>query len=316
MHLLIPFAAPLSEAGRQALRSLALPGLAALLARLAPAELDAADEWTLSPPHERALAQALGWQAADGCLPWAARWAAADGVDPRSGPGLAWGLLSPAHWHLGTDQVSLLDPASLLLDAATSKALFDAVSELFTSRGWQLAWGHALRWYAAHDSLAALPCASLDRVVGRNVDRWLGHDAAARRLRLLQSEAQMLLHAHPLNEAREAQGLLPVNSFWLSGCGVEQVATGPEPRVDERLRAPALADDWPGWARAWQTLDEGPLAELSAALAHGQPVRLTLCGERSAASFAAARTGSFNGWLQRARAFASRPAVLPLLESL
>ena len=34
MHLLIPFAAPLSEAGRQALRSLQLPHLQAVLAQM------------------------------------------------------------------------------------------------------------------------------------------------------------------------------------------------------------------------------------------------------------------------------------------
>ena len=81
MHLLIPFAAPLSAAGRQALAALALPRLRALLGRLTEVERDEGDEWGLSPPHERALARALGWQGASGQLPWAARLAAADGID-------------------------------------------------------------------------------------------------------------------------------------------------------------------------------------------------------------------------------------------
>ncbi len=73
MHLLIPFAAPLSEAGRQALATLALPRLQALLGRMTEVERDEADEWCLSPPHERALARALGWQGGSGLLPWAAQ---------------------------------------------------------------------------------------------------------------------------------------------------------------------------------------------------------------------------------------------------
>ena len=61
MHLLIPFAAPLSEAGRVASQSLVVPRLAALLGRLQLQARDEGDEWSLSSPQERALAGALGW---------------------------------------------------------------------------------------------------------------------------------------------------------------------------------------------------------------------------------------------------------------
>ena len=43
------------------------------------------------------------------------RAARADGIDVGD---LAWGLLTPVHWHLGTEQVSLVDPAALALDEA------------------------------------------------------------------------------------------------------------------------------------------------------------------------------------------------------
>ncbi len=309
MHWMIPFAAPLSESGRQALRTLSLPNLRALCARLQPGTPDAGDEWSLSPPHERALARALGFAGGDGTLPWAAWHAHADGVE---GADLAWGLLTPTHWHLGTEQVSLLDPATLMLDDAASRALFDAVAGLFTSEGFVMRWGAPQRWYIAHESLSTLACASIDRVIGRNVDRWLGADPALRRLRRLQGEVQMLLHGHPINEAREALGLLPVNSFWLSGCGVAQPAAGPAPHVDERLRAPALADDWAAWVKAWDTLDAGPVADLLAATRSGQHLQLTLCGERSSRTWSTAP----RDLLQRLGTWWRRPDVLPLLETL
>ena len=317
MHLLIPFAAlgaEPSEAGRQAVASLALPSLQRVLALLAPAARDDADAWTLSPPHERVLARAWGWQGGDGLRPFAAQAAVADGV-ATPGDGLAWGLLTPAHWHVGTDQVSLIDPSGLGLDEPTSRALYNAVQALFTSRGHTMAWGSALRWYLAHDSLAALPTASLDRVVGRNVDRWLGHDLAVRPLRLLQSEVQMILYDHPINAAREVQGLLPVNSFWLSGCGRYQPDAGAALTVDARLRAPALANDAAAWLKAWETLDAGPLAALADMAEHAPaaPLQLTLCGERAAASFGPVRTGVATRWLSR---LGRRPAFGPLLESL
>ena len=310
MHLLIPFAAPLSEAGRAAAGSLQLPQLQMLLSMLTLQGRDESSEWSLSPPHERMLARGLGWSGADGLLPWAAQAAAADGIAVGH---LAWGQLTPAHWHLGTEQISLIDPAGLMLDDSASRAFFAAVSDLFTSEGYALVYGAASRWYAAHDSLAALPTASLDRVIGRNVDRWLGNDPALRRVRRLQGEVQMLLYTHPLNEERATNGLLPVNSFWLSGCGVFQApGDGAAPTVDARLRAPALADDWAAWVKAWETLDSGPLSALSAQAQQGQPVQLTLCGERASASF----TLQPRSLSQRLRNRWSPPSWPALLESL
>ena len=309
MHLLIPFAAPQSEAAREAARTLALPQLGALLARLLPQARDDGDEWSLSPPHERALSRLFGWTGADGLLPWAARSAAADGIDVGH---RAWGLLTPAHWHLGTDQVSLLDPAGLVLDDTASRTFLAAVQDLFTEEGYSLHYGAASRWYAAHESLAALPTASLDRVIGRNVDRWLGKDPAARRIRRVPSEVQMRLYTHPLNDQRIANGLLPVNSFWLSGCGVAQPVVHADVQVDDRLRAPALAEDWAGWFKAWETLDAGPIATLRLAVKTNEAVRITLCGECASATFASGPRSLMQSFKSR---FAA-PAWLPLLETL
>lgn len=41
----------------------------------------------------------------------------------------------------------------------------------------------------------------------------------ATKLKQIMNEAQMLLHEHAVNHERDAQGLLPVNSIWLSGNG-------------------------------------------------------------------------------------------------
>jgi hypothetical protein len=136
----------------------------------------------------------------------------------------------------------------------------------------------------------ALATASLDRVAGRRVDGWMPDSAAASGLRRLQSEMQMLLYTHPVNEARSQQGLLPVNSFWLHGSGALAAlptahAGSAPPQVITTLRAPALAEDWAAWAQAWQALDAGSLTALRAELTAGRPARLTLCGERQAQSW-------------------------------
>ena len=286
MHLLIPFASAISPAAMQVVHDLALPNLGGLLARLTPTLRDDGDVFSAAPPHERALAAAWGWHGPAGAMPFAARAAAADGIDVG---GRAWGLITPVHWHLGRDHVTLVDPQALAFTEAESRAAFDAVRELFDSEGYALHWGAPLRWYAAHESLAELPCASLDRVIGRNVERWLRVAPQGRPehrlIQRLQSELQMLLYPHPLNEAREARGELTLNSFWLSGCGRFQTADEAAIKVDASLRTALLTDDWLAWAQAWHALDAGALAQLRAGAEQGQQVTLTLCGERSAQRF-------------------------------
>lgn len=293
MHLLIPFACALSEPATEVVRDLALPTLARLLQRMTAAgvdEGDEGDEYSLSPPHERALARAWGWPLADGGLPFAALAAAADGLDVA---GQAWGLLTPTHWDVGRDHVTLSDPRALNLRADESRALFDAVRDLFDSEGLMLTWGAPARWYATHESLAQQRSASLDRVIGRNVDLWLRGEAhmgpstptSTRLLRRLQSEVQLLLYPHPINEAREARGDLTVNSFWLSGCGRYRAADTANVQVDESLRLPLFMQDWAAWADAWRALDGGPLVRLLASVERGDEATLTLCGERHARTF-------------------------------
>lgn len=311
MHLLIPFASTLSEGCVHTLRDLQLPNLARLLARLSPTARVGGDEYALSMPHERALATAVGLRGDDGCLPWAARLAAADGVDP--GDDLVWGLLTPVHWHLAGDHVALVDPAQLALDDAESRALLEAVRPLFESGGWRVEYGAPLRWFAAHETLRDLPCAAIERVIGRNVDIWMPADPRVARIRTLQSEVQMHFYTDPTNAAREARGALAVNSFWLSGCGAHQAeSAAPGLRIDEELRQSALVEDWAAWADAWRALDAAPLAELLRLSARGDAIALTLCGERFAQRF---ETAPRSLWT-RATAALRSPAVAPVLEAL
>ena len=300
-HLVVAFAAPGSDAGRQAMQRLQWPGLTEVLQGMAQVQRDEGDEWSLSPPHERALAAAMGWPLLDGLLPWAAAQRRELGQDPGA---MAWGCLTPVHWHLGTEQLSMGDPARLLLDEATSRSLLAVVEPLFTSEGFEVRWGAASAWFIGHSSLAAMPCASLDRVIGRNVDRWLPAGAAARLLRRLQNEVQMALYGHALNEERERRGLLPVNSVWLSGCGVERAVAPPAPMLETRLRSPALGEDWAAWTSTWALLD--------ATLPDAGLTRLTLCGERSSVTFEAAAKSAWRRLASRWQ----RPAILPLLEDL
>ncbi|MEN9418133.1 MAG: hypothetical protein RI988_1753 [Pseudomonadota bacterium] len=327
MHLIVPFASAISPGARAVLPALRLPRLAALAAQLEWGQAedahaafgadrvegdsgevgDLALETTLTPPHERALGRALGLRAADGCWPLAAVEASRLGLPGADG---AWAWLSPVHWQLGTEQVSMVDPAAIGLDEATSRAFLDSLRPIFEPEGMALYYAAPDRWLACHPDFDGLPAASVERVAGRNVDPWLPADVRARWLRRLQSEAQMLWHGHPLNEAREDRGELVVNSVWWSGCGRAGPVSWPAGlEVDARLRGPALAEDWAAWAQAWLALDAGPLAACAQRAARGEPVRVTLCGERRARTLGPALRGGLGR-------LADRLARLPLVGHL
>jgi hypothetical protein len=309
MHLMIPFASGVSPAAAHTLSTLNLPHLSQLLTRLKAGLKTGSDEYSFSTPHEVALASAWGWPVADGALPWAAHHAKADGIDVSTG---SWGLLTPAHWHVGRDHITMADPRALSLNDDESQALLHALQPLFADDGWTLHWGAAERWYASHPSFADLRCASLDRVIGRNIDVWLPNTVQVKTIRRLQSEAQMLLYAHPLHDARQARGELPVNSFWLSGCGVYQAADADAVQVDGRLRAPLLAEDWATWAEAWAALDASAIAELLRRSQSSEAVSLTLCGERFSQRFDSAPQSL---WKRVSRSWQS-VTVTPMLEAL
>ena len=293
LHLIVSHAGAADDARRQALASLRLPHLSRLLSRLERLPADAAPaepDRTLNLPHERAQARALGLPGEDGYLPWAAWRQMSAG---RAADGAAFARLTPCHWAVGSDHIALRDPDALQLSDEESQTLLAAMQPYFTEDGLAVQWESALCWSARGDWLKDLPCASLDRVIGRRIDDWLPRTAAARPIRRLQQEMQMLLYTHPVNEAREQRGLLPVNSFWVDGAGALPVgwkASSPasglaEVHLDERLRGPTMQGDATAWGRAWQQLDDEALPPLLQALEAGRAVYLTLAGERAAAAF-------------------------------
>jgi hypothetical protein len=304
-HWLVPWAFP-----GDGFQPPALPHLDALLAQLREAARDADDGLSLSPPHERALARARGLPLRDGALPWAAL--------HSDRPELAQAWVHPVHLQVGTGQVSL-QTAEQAGDfgAEASRALFEAFAPLCAEDGVTLHFDSPTRWRAQGERLAQLACASLDRVSGRSLAGWLPQGPQAPWLQRLMNEAQMLFYTHRVNDQREAARLLPINGVWFSAPGAVAPGTvpAPAPHIDERLRAPALAGDAPSWARAFTELDAGLFPDLLQRVRRGEPVALTLCGERAALSLCSARP-SFTQKLQRALGLRARASASELLKTL
>lgn len=286
MHVLISHVAPLGPHCQDAIPKLTLPRFSELLGLLTPTPPMLGAPESLTPLPERLRAASLGLQGEDGLIPWAAIDAQHLGLTKTRGDA-GWAWVTPCHLDVQSSHVSMTDPQDLNLSATECETLRAAMQTYFAEDGIEL---HTLTdstWLAFGAAFRDLPTASLERVAGSSVDAWMPQQDQAKPLRRLQNEMQMLLYTHPVNDARSARGETTVNAFWFSGTGTPVGEPGPaterlEP-VDS-LRAPAMADDARAWSEAWAYLDATVLADLVHRAKSGKPVKLTLCGERMAAT--------------------------------
>ena len=276
-HLIIAFAQSAGDGWLETVSSLKFKNLDQLLRGMKLADTDAGQASSLSPPHERVLAKALELATADGLIPWAA-------YEHNAKPNEGWAVVTPCHWAMGREHATLTDPQTLDVPEAESRTLLAAMQPYFATEGITLHYEQPARWLAQGDVFASLATASLDRVLGRNVDPWL---PASKQIKLLQNEMQMLLYTHPVNDERAAKGQRSVNSFWVSGSGALTGAAIANPRVNvnKSLAPSAFANDWAAYTAAWTQLDATHIAQLLAQQNSGETVRISLCGESNSVTF-------------------------------
>ena len=130
----------------------------------------------------------------------------------------------PIYLHLNIDQLILGDPRQLSLGMDEALPLTASLNAHFEPDGLHFEALAPDRWYVRLDRPAAISTTPLDTAIGRSIDATLPRGAEASLWRRYLNEAQMVLHDHPINQAREARGLPPVNSVWFWGEGV-----APEP---------------------------------------------------------------------------------------
>ena len=130
-----------------------------------------------------------------------------------------WVRADPVHLRLARDRLIVVPAAAFDITRDEAQALAGALNRHFDGV-LALQVVDERRWCARLEEDLVLDAPSALECAGRDVDLTarIGGDAGKRWSRLL-NEAQMLLHAHPDNEAREARGEPAINSLWLWGAG-------------------------------------------------------------------------------------------------
>ncbi len=240
-----------------------------------------------------------------------------------------WLCLDPIHLRVAERLIIVDDPSRLALTADEDAALRRAVAPLFEALGEMVAArpGH---WHLRLAAPAAIETRPLPQAAGRAAEPTLPGGPDGPVWRKLLAEAQPLLHAHPVNRAREADGRPTVNSLWPWGAGHLSAAAGQgarhgfariwgdDPilkglaiRAGVRCEAPptrfivasgrvlarldhlsgSLADfDAMSWRDALATLEADWLAPALAALRSGRCGRLTLIATGHGRAMALAAT--------------------------
>ena len=189
----------------------------------------------------------------------------------------AWMRADPVHLRVMQDRAVVMPAQALELSLDEARALCEALNAHFA--GMEFTPLQPRRWYARLPQTAVIDAGNPLQSAGRDAEP--PAYAAA-----LLTEAQMVLHTHPVNEAREARGAPPVNSLWFWGGGRAvsarsrwQSVAADDPAVlgaarlaGARHRAlPPSADEWlgrlPGDGRHLAVLDV-----LRAPLAFGEDV--------------------------------------------
>lgn len=201
LHLLVPDLFPPQDIAVAVCADLRLPALEKILARGAVSTSNIAilEDWL------------CGAFAAEGVAPVRA---AADGLATEEG---YWLCADPAHLQLQHAQVVLLPEVAL--DQAEADALCASLNGHFAGMGLGFHAPQPQRWYVHAAEALQVTTHPMSQVAWRDVKPFQPQGADAMRWQRIATEVQMLLHAHPVNQAREARGELAINTLWLWGGG-------------------------------------------------------------------------------------------------
>jgi hypothetical protein len=210
-HLLIPSLFPPGAVTQQndPLHGVKAPALQTLLARAT----------CVQAPHsemESWLCESFG-VARQQDYPVAPLCLMADGVAPETH---YWLRADPVHLGVERDQLVLSEASTFSLAQDEADALIATLNQHFAADGLHFVAPRAQRWYLRLACSPVLTTHGLYQAAGHNVHALLPAGQEAMRWRALLNEVQMLLFELPVNVAREARGIAPINSVWLSGGGV------------------------------------------------------------------------------------------------
>ena len=138
----------------------------------------------------------------------------------HQGTDMYWICADPVHLAVDRDSLVLQPRSQLHLSESESLAFFATLESHFATTDLRLVHVDTGHWCFGSPRRPHLVTSELELVEGRNVNDELPSGQDSSTWQRYITEAQMILHDHPVNAARESRGEPVVNSLWLWGGGV------------------------------------------------------------------------------------------------
>ena len=225
LHLLIPSLFWPGDALPEIYRDLPLPALETLLAKslCTGNESQGVEAWLC---RAFGVAKQQDWPVAPLTLQ-------ADSAGQVTAENHYWLRADPVHLRLEHNQIVLADSQIFRITSEETNQLADLLNRHFATDNCALPSHHPEparqelvflpltpdRWYLRVAETPALQTHALSAAAGQDIHALLPSGTDSVRWQGLFNEVQMLLHEHPLNQAREARGELAINGIWLWGGG-------------------------------------------------------------------------------------------------
>lgn len=167
----------------------------------------------------------------------------------------------PVHLRIEHNHIMLADSRAFHLSGEEAEQITEDINKHFYKDDLIFLPLRADRWYIRTPRTPEMFTYTLNQVVCNNINNFLPIGKDSTTWHKIFNEIQMMLHEHPINQAREARGDLIINSVWFWGGGKMPVSTqSPYTHIysdNELSRALALSSkvhhtELPACATAWQ----------------------------------------------------------------
>lgn len=130
-----------------------------------------------------------------------------------------WAYATPVVLEADMQTCHLLGQQGLVLDEAQELAILNHLNDFLAEDDLQLVRTKPLQWLFAQKTTPDFYAKPYMELIGEDISQHLLTGEQQDKWRCLQTECQMLLHAHPVNQQRLAQKKAVLNSLWFWGVG-------------------------------------------------------------------------------------------------
>ncbi|MEI6737283.1 MAG: hypothetical protein WCL29_02260 [Pseudomonadota bacterium] len=138
----------------------------------------------------------------------------------------SWLRADPVHFAISHDNIQLFDSHVINPTAEEMAAIAETLNRYFAEDGLQIHFPDAARGYIEIKSDDVPETTPLWLMGGASVFANLPRISTKTKInwRAKTNEIQMLLHDHPVNQTRAANGLVPINGLWVWGGGLNELS--------------------------------------------------------------------------------------------